>query len=208
MGALIALIAVGFMMTTLGVALLCLGEVPFIAGKRIPALRSRLIGVVLVSFVPLALGVRQASHYLLGADAVDGQAVTWSLFGFCWFVVFVILFRVMVPKREPRKPAKGAKSATAKNPFGAAPAEEFDVLEEVVEEAEPAKKGPAKKKPPEPAPESLAWMEPGPEPAPVKKSATKKKEAEPAKKATPAEKPAGKKEPKPPAEDENPFDFS
>jgi hypothetical protein len=159
--ALAAFILVGFVMTTLGVALLCLGEVPFIGGKRIPALRSRLIGVVLVAFVPLALGARQASIYLFGPDAVDAQAVTWTLFGLCWFVVFAILFRVMAPKRAPRQPVK----ATAKkNPF---PEAKLDILDEIVEEAKPA-----------------------------------------AKKATPPKKPADKKASKPPAEDENPFDFS
>src|SRR5438105_524933 len=109
--ALLALILVGFIMATLGIALLCLGEVPFIAGKRIPALRSRLIGLILAGFLPLALGVRQGSNYLFGSDAVEGQAVTWSLFGFCWFVVLVILFRVVMPKREPRKPVKGAATS-------------------------------------------------------------------------------------------------
>jgi hypothetical protein len=198
----LALIVVGFVMATLGVALLCLGEVPFIAGKRIPALRSRLIGLVLAGFLPLALGIRQGSNYLFGSDAIEGQAVTWSLFGFCWFGVIVLLFRVIVPKREPRKPAKGAATTSAKNPFGAAPAEEFDVLEEVVGEAEPAKKAPAKKKTSQPAEESVAWMEPAPEREPAKKPAAQKKEAEPTKK------PAGKKAPKAPAEDENPFDFS
>ncbi len=161
MGGLIALIVVGFAMATLGVALLALGEVPFIAGKRIPAVRSRLIGAVLVAFVPLALMARLACNYLFGADAVDGQVVTWSLFGVCWFVVFAILFRVMMPKRDARKPAK---AATAKNPF---PEAKLDVLEEIVEEAEPT-----------------------------------------AKKTTPTKKPASKRTAKPPAEDENPFDFS
>jgi hypothetical protein len=204
MVALLALILVGFVMATLGIALLCLGEVPFIAGKRIPALRSRLIGLVLAAFLPLALGLQQASNYLLGPNAVEGPVVTWSLFGFCWFVVLVILFRVMVPKREPRKSAKSTATTSAKNPFGAAPAEKFDVLEEVVEELEPAKKAPGKKK----APESLAWMEPEAEPEPVKKPVAKKKEPESAQQAAPTKKPSSKKAPKAPAEDENPFDFS
>jgi hypothetical protein len=195
--ALLALILVGFVMATLGIALLCLGEVPFIAGKRIPALRSRLIGLILAGFLPLALGVHQGITYFF-PEAVEGPVVTWSLFGFCWFVVFVILFRVLVPKRPPRKPAKGGVTPSTKNPFGEAP----------VVEAEPTKKGPAKKKVSEPAPESLAWMEPDPEPEPVKKPAAQKKEPEPAKKAAPTKKPAGKKACKPPAEDENPFDFS
>ncbi len=182
--------------------MLCLGEVPFIAGKRIPALRSRLIGLILAGFLPLALGVRQGSSYFF-PDEIEGQALTWSLFGFCWFAVCVLLFRVMVPKRAPRKPAKGAATPSKKNPFGAAPAADLEVRAEV----EPAKKAPAKKKTPEPAPESLAWMEPDAQPEPVPKPAAKK-EREPAKKATPAKKPAGKKAPKPPADDDNPFNFS
>ncbi len=178
MGALIALIAVGFGMTTLGVALLCLGEVPFIAGKRIPARRARLIGATLALFLPLSLGGRLAINLLFGPDTVDGQVVTWSLFGLCWCVVFVILFRVMVPKRERRKPAKGAATPSKKNPFDAAPADHFDVPEKVViEDAAPA---------------------------PAKKSAAKKREPGPA----PTKKPAGKKARKPAAENENPFDFS
>ena len=91
--------------------------------------------------MPLALGARQASNYLFGPDAVDAQAVTWTLFGLCWFVVFAILFRVMVPKREPRQPSK---TTAKKNPFGAA---KIDVLEEIVEEPEPAKKASPPKKP-------------------------------------------------------------
>ncbi len=71
MGALIALIAVGFGMTTLGVALLCLGEVPFIAGKRIPARRARLIGATLALFLPLSLGGRLAINLLFGPDTVE-----------------------------------------------------------------------------------------------------------------------------------------
>jgi hypothetical protein len=137
MGGLIALIVVGFAMATLGVALLALGEVPFIAGKRIPALRSRLVGAVLAAFVPLALVARLACNYLFGPDAVDGQVVTWSLFGLCWFGVFVILFRVIVPKREPGKAARTVAESKSKNPF---PAARLDVLEEIVEEPEPTVK--------------------------------------------------------------------
>jgi uncharacterized membrane protein len=165
---LLALIIIGFAMITLGVALLFLGEVPFIAGKRISAWRSRLIGLVLVSFLPLALGARQASNAFFGPDAVEGPVLTWVLLGFCWFVVFLILFRVIVPKKATRG-AKSTPSFGGHDPFdGAAPAEgPLDV--ELVEEEKAA-------------------------PSP--------------KKAAPSKKPAVKKAPKPPVEDENPFDFS
>ncbi len=152
---LLALIIIGFAMITLGVALLFLGEVPFIAGKRISAWRSRLIGLVLVSFLPLALGARQASKVYLGDDAIEGPVVTWVLLGFCWFVVFVILFRVVVPK-------KAAKPAAEKNPFGAAlPAEEplgIELIEEesaapAPKQAVPAKKPAVKKAPKSPVAE-------------------------------------------------------
>jgi hypothetical protein len=190
--ALIALIAVGFGMATLGIALMFLGEVPFIAGKRIPALRARLIGLTLVAFLPLVAGARTFVNFAL-PDTVDPQALAWSIFGFLWVVVCVILFRVMVPKREARKPAKGAMSSTSKSPFG----EPEPAKVEAMNNGE-AKKPRAQKKAPEPAPESLAWMEPEPEPAPAPVT---KKPPEPAKKS------AGKKRPKPAAED-NPFDFS
>ena len=55
-----ALILIGFAMITLGVALLFIGAVPFLAGKRISAGAHGLIGVVLVSFLPLCL--RPAKH--------------------------------------------------------------------------------------------------------------------------------------------------
>jgi hypothetical protein len=135
---------VGFAMATLGVALLLIGEVPFIAGKRIPALRSRLIGAVLSSFLPLALGVRQLSKLLLEEDAVEGPILILAVFGFCWFVVVVILFRVLVPKRPPRKvPAVAAKSM--KTPF------DEPVVEKVEAAPEPKKKPAAKKKSPKPS---------------------------------------------------------
>jgi hypothetical protein len=112
------LILVGFVMMTVGVALLCLGEVPLVAGKRIPALRSRLIGLVLVSFLPLAWGARQGTIAFFGPDEVEGPVVTWSLFGVSWFVVFLMLFRVLVPKRQRRTGASSSAALADKNPFG------------------------------------------------------------------------------------------
>ena len=151
--ALLAQIVVGFAMATLGVALLCLGEVPFIAGKRISAWRARLIGVVLLSFLPLAFGARQAGIFWFGPEAMEGPALTWSLCGFCWFVVLVLLFRVMVPKRASRK-AVAAKD----NPFGGAAAVDEEVILELVEGVEPltAKTPPAKKAAAESAPRPVA----------------------------------------------------
>lgn len=110
------ILIVGFAMATLGVALLLIGEVPFVAGKRIPALHSRLIGAVLIAFLPLALLIRQLSKLFFEADAIDGPVVTAAVFGLCWLVVIVILFRVVAPKRPPRKPSATAKPSK-KNPF-------------------------------------------------------------------------------------------
>ena len=143
------ILIVGFAMATLGVALLLLGEVPFIAGKRIPALRSRLIGLVLIGFLPLALGLRQLSKLLSEEDAVEGPVLTLAAFGFCCFVVIVILFRVMVPKRPPRKAATVAAKAK-KSPFDEPPVEKAQAVEEVEPwtEPEPAEKPAAKKKSP------------------------------------------------------------
>ncbi len=112
---LLAIIILGFAMMTIGVALLFTGETPFISGKRIPALRARLIGLVLVSFLPLAFGVRQGSNALFGDYGVQGLVVTWSLFGFCWFAVLVILFPILRAKKE-RRPQSWATSEKG-NPF-------------------------------------------------------------------------------------------
>ncbi len=120
---LIVTILVGFVMMTLGVALLLLGEVPFVAGKRISAVRSRLIGGVLVGFLPLALGVKTLGDLIFGRDAVEGPVVTALTFSFCGVVAIVILFRVMVPKREPRKAAPASAGPAKENPFGDAASE-------------------------------------------------------------------------------------
>jgi hypothetical protein len=136
---------VGFAMATLGVALLLVGEVPFVAGKRIPALRSRLIGVVLIAFLPLAIVLRQLSKLMLEADAVEGPVLTVVTFGLCWCVVIVILFRVVVPKRVPRKAAVIA-ATSKKNPFDEPAAEIIASAE-----PEPTKKPTAKKKPAKPS---------------------------------------------------------
>ena len=144
----LALIVVGFVMATLGVALLLLGEVPFLAGKRIPALRARLIGLVLVGFLPLALGVRQLSNLLFEPETVEGPVLTWSMFAFCWLVVIAILFRVMVPKRPPRK-VTAVAAAPQKNPFGDAKPAKVEAIEEPEPwpEPEPVKKPTGKKSP-------------------------------------------------------------
>jgi hypothetical protein len=111
-------IIIGFAMMTLGFALLVLGEVPFVAGKRIPAVRSRLIGGVLVAFGPATWVVRSVTYALFG-DAVEGPVVTALMFSLCCVVIFAILFRVLVPKREPRKPSKPTVELVKEDPFGA-----------------------------------------------------------------------------------------
>jgi len=156
----IPIIIVGFAMMTLGVALLFLGEVPFVAGKRISAIRSRLIGAILLLYLPMALAATMACNLILGSGVVDGLVVTWALFGVVWFAVIVILFRVVVQKKE-RRPAKAATSsiAAAKNPFG---------------DAEPIEEEPA---------EAVEWMED--EPAPAPKPAAKKAAVKPVSKKAP-----------------------
>lgn len=154
----IAVILVGFAMITLGMALLILGEVPFVAGKRIPAWRSRLIGAVLVLYLPIACGAWIGMTRVFTDYDVDGIAVTWGMFTLAWLGVAMILFRVMVPKKE-RRAARGTAAGGIQkaNPFGGEPQLE-DPVEEVVEAEEPepapapVKKPPAKKPTPAPAP--------------------------------------------------------
>ncbi|MBI1830304.1 MAG: hypothetical protein HYR84_02500 [Planctomycetes bacterium] len=155
----------GLVLFTIGVALLLVGEVPFLAGTTISAVRSRLIGGVWVSFLPLAFGVRAICAAIFGADAVDGPVVTAFVFSFCCLVTFVILFRVLVPAAPPRKvsetPAKPSAPAKA-NPFADA--------------------GPAPAPPASDA-EILPWMDEQPDAAPPKKASKK------------SSKPAGGKDP-------------
>ena len=149
----LAIIITGFAMMTLGIALLSLGEVPFLPGKRISAIRSRLIGALLVLFLPTSLGVWLACNRIFEPGVVDGLVVTWVLCGIVLFAVSVILFRVMVPKKAPRSARATTSSTTpTRNPF--AEAEPAEQLEEVAwledEPAAPAptpvkKKAPAKK---------------------------------------------------------------
>lgn len=176
----LAPIIVGFAMATLGVALIFVGEVPFLRGKPIRAARARLIGLVLVSFLPLALSVRQLVNYQFGRDAVEGQALTWSMCGVCWFLVVVLLFRVAVPKKPARKASAGAVDPMGRDPFGQAAMDESESLEtaEEIEDAEPLE-----------------------EVKPAKKIASRPAPAEPTKKAP-------VKKPRPKAEESNPFDFS
>ena len=138
------MIIIGFAMMTLGVALLFLGEVPFIVGKRIPARRSRLIGAVLVSFLPLSWAVRTATNYYF-PDEVEGVVVVALMFSFCCLVTFAILFRVLVPKREIRK-----SPATKQSPFAAAEPSPLETNDSAAEsqpwaEPKPTQNLPAKK---------------------------------------------------------------
>jgi uncharacterized membrane protein len=155
----LSLIAVGFVMMTVGVALLCVGEVPIGRGKRIPALRSRLIGLILVGFLPLAWGVRRATVTLFESDAVEGLVVSWSICGVCWFAVLVMLFRVFVPKQDRSKVKSPVGEALSRNPFGEAVVEDAPGELPFTQAVEP------------PAPPPVANQ---PRPAIVKKSAAKK----------------------------------
>ncbi|MBM3996585.1 MAG: hypothetical protein FJ303_20890 [Planctomycetes bacterium] len=109
----------GLALFTLGVGLLLVGEVPFIGGTTIPAGRSRLIGAVWVSFLPLAFGVRAICVAIFGSEAVDGPVVTAFVFSFCCLVTFVILFRVLVPAAPPRETTAQAPAAPQENAFAA-----------------------------------------------------------------------------------------
>ncbi len=157
----IALLLTGFIMMTLGVALVFLGEVPFLGGKRIPAWRSRLIGFTQMSFLPLALVTWKGVQSFVSSEVVDWIVVTWSLFGFCWFVTFALLFRVMFPKRAPRS-IKAKATAGSMDPF-----------EDAAEE---------------PAGPSFGFADPEPAPAklPAKKTAPAKPASKPGVKRAPA----------------------
>ncbi|MBI2803909.1 MAG: hypothetical protein HYX68_02885 [Planctomycetes bacterium] len=98
----LAVIVIGFALMTLGVALLFLGEVPFILGRRLPALRSRLIGGVFIGYLPLAVGTHLAISAWLGEDAVGRDVTLWSILGVCLFASFVLVYRVLFPKKAPR----------------------------------------------------------------------------------------------------------
>ena len=138
----------GFAMMTLGVALLLIGEVPFIAGRRISALRSRLIGVVLTCFLPLAIGVRFACAAIFGAEAAEGPVITSFVFSFCCLATLAILFRVLAPKRPPRPAAPKKDGPAQQNPFDAASAPTDDGPARGAPEPTPkptSKKPPAKK---------------------------------------------------------------
>ena len=139
---LLLVVIIGFPMLTLGVALLFLGEVPFL-GKRIPAFRSRLIGGLLVSFMPTAWGVAQAIKAIFGPAAADGPVVISLLFSVYCLVILAILFRVLVPKRERRPVSSGAGAKP--NPFSAAEAETEDAASWPEPAPEPAKKPAAQK---------------------------------------------------------------
>ena len=155
---------IGFLMLTVGVAMLMVGEIPFIASRRISAVRSRLIGAVFVGFLPLALLVRIACNMFLEPDAVEGPVLTAFVFSFCCLLTLAILFRVLFPKREPREPRKPAKtiSEPAKpNPF--------------------ANEAPAPTSEPTPAP-SPSWMDTDDSPPPSSKKPAKKAPAQKAKK--------------------------
>ncbi|MSU78586.1 MAG: hypothetical protein EXS16_10895 [Gemmataceae bacterium] len=151
----IALILVGFIMMTLGVALLFLGEVPFLGGKRISAWRSRLIGLVQVSSLPMALGIWKCLQLLFGSDAIDAGVVAWSLIGVCWFVTFALVYRVMFLKRVPRAGKGKSSASTASEPFPSTAGEDepatapfgFAEPEPARTKTAPKKNSPAKRAP-------------------------------------------------------------
>src|SRR5262249_38716547 len=111
------MIVIGFALMTLGVALLVLGDVPFVAGRRIPAVRARLIGGVLGGCLPAAWLVKVLCDAVIGLDVVEGPVVTALMFSLCCLVTMVILFRVMVPKGAPRKLSAAKEGVSNKKPF-------------------------------------------------------------------------------------------
>ncbi len=148
----LSVIIIGFVMMTLGVALLFLGEVPFVAGRRISAVRSRIIGAILVLFLPLSLAVLLALNLIFGRGVIEGPIVTWSMFTLSWLAICVVMFRVLVPKNTRKVQAKVAKKdAPAKTPT---PRIEDNALTWIESEAEPPKPPPAKKAAKKPANEN------------------------------------------------------
>jgi hypothetical protein len=95
-------IILGFVMLTLGFAMLCFGEVPFLGGKRIPASRSRAVGGVLVSFLPVMGGLRAVVTWTVGVNLLVGAIVAWLLLVVYLLIAFAMLYRILVPRREAR----------------------------------------------------------------------------------------------------------
>jgi hypothetical protein len=141
------ILIIGFAMATLGVALLVFGEVPFIAGRRISAVRSRLIGGTLVGFLPLALAGQQLCKMIFGPEAIEGPVVTAIVFVLCCVVIAVILFRVVFPKSAPRN-RSSVTARSKKNPFDK-PTSDTDA-------SDPWPPMPAAKKPPRKSPKPTA----------------------------------------------------
>ena len=161
----IALILIGFIMITLGVALLFQGEVPFLGGKRISAWRSRLIGFVQLAALPIAVGVWKGLQRLFGSEAIDAVVVTWSVVVFCWLVTFALVYRVMFPKRVSRVAAGKGSASAAHDPFPADIAADepanapFGFAEP---EPAPVKAAPKQNAPAKPAPKPAAKRAPAP----------------------------------------------
>ena len=156
-----ALFLVGFLIATLGVALLVLGETPLLGGRVIAARRARWIGGLLVAFFPCLFLVRWIVGLFDTANQIPAPAVGWSLFGVWLCVAFGMVFRSLFPKRMPTQ-----RRSQAANPFEPTAVEDDEPMLEAVDEvvleeapapkpakavpakAPPAKAAPAKKLPP------------------------------------------------------------
>ncbi len=175
-----ALFLVGFLMATLGVALLVLGETPLFGGRVIAARRARWIGGLLVGFFPCLFVVRWIVGLFDTANQVPAPAVGWSLFGVWLCVAIGMVFRSLFPKRMPTQ-----RRSQAANPFEPAAVEDDEPMREAVDEV---------------------VLEETPAPTPAKTVPAK---APPAKAAPAKAAPAKKPPPRKPAKDEgNPFDFA
>jgi hypothetical protein len=99
------LILLGFVMLTLGFALLCFGEVPFVGGTRIPALRSRILGGILVSFLPVLWLVHLLLAMFVRVSSTVGVLVSLAMVLLYVLALFALVYRILVPKQEPHESA-------------------------------------------------------------------------------------------------------
>ena len=142
----IPIVIVGVVMATLGLALLFVGAAPLLPGKRIPAVRARVIGAILVGFLPMSLAAVLLCDLIFGRGVVEGPVVTWVMFAVCWAAIGALLFRVVIPKQD-RSAGKSATPLPQKNPFADSPVSATPLPVEIVDDV-PIQRKPAPRKAP------------------------------------------------------------
>jgi hypothetical protein len=125
------LILLGFVMLTLGFALLCFGEVPFVGGTRIPALRSRIIGGILVSFLPMLWLAHFVLAMIVRVSTTVGVIMSLAMVLLYVLLLVTLVFRILVPKQEPRENVEAMEEPI---PFAIM---EEDAIETIDDEREP-----------------------------------------------------------------------